>query len=273
MNKLIKTLVYDRQISLSVIDSAKLVNDAIRIHKLDINDGALLGGLLTACAYMSGCLKSERGAVSITVRSADGGATVSVSGDIDGHIRGYIDGGNGSLTGGIMTVVKDDGFSRPFNGACLMQSDDISENLTEYFRISEQVETLVEIGVKTEKNKCVAAGGVIMQLLPGTSVENKKRAEEVMKNFKNVANLIEKEGADGILEKYFGEETEKGGVYTYFPAYKCNCSRKKIEGVILSLGKEEALGIIADEGLIKVHCHYCNKDYCFNRGDADKLFG
>ena len=272
MNKLYKSLVYDLQVSLSVLETTELVNDAIEIHKLDDKSAEIFGGMLTACAYMAGCLKSERGAVSLTVKSGDGSATVSVSGDINGHIRGYIDGGRNGLKGGTLTVIKDDGFFRPFNGACELKTDDVSENLMQYFHQSEQIETAVAIGVKVRDGKCLAAGGVIMQLLPGTSEENMDRAENAMQSFVNAADVIEKYGAEGIIDTFFKTETEKCGVYLSFPEYKCNCSRKKIEGVILPLGKPELLKIAKEDGAVSVHCHYCNTDYRFTKEDIEKLF-
>lgn len=271
-NKLYKTLIYDKQVSLSVLETTQLVNDAIRIHNLDDNSARLLGGLLTACAYMAGCLKSEKGAVSITVKSGDGSATASVSGDINGHIRGYIDGAEYGLKGGVMTVIKEDGFYRPFVGACELKCDDVSENLMQYYHASEQIPTAVAIGVKVENGVCLAAGGVIMQLLPGTTDYNTDKAEEAMQSFVNVAQVIEKLGADGIMEKYFKSETEDKGIYLYFPEYKCNCSRKKIEGVIMPLGKSDLMKIIDEDGKVSVHCHYCNTDYEFTAKDIEELF-
>lgn len=271
-NKLYKTLIYDKQVSLSVLETTQLVNDAIRIHNLDDNSARLLGGLLTACAYMAGCLKSEKGAVSITVKSGDGSATASVSGDINGHIRGYIDGAEYGLKGGVMTVIKEDGFYRPFVGACELKCDDVSENLMQYYHASEQIPTAVAIGVKVENGVCLAAGGVIMQLLPGTTDYNTDKAEEAMQSFVNVTQVIEKLGADGIMEKYFKSETEDKGIYLYFPEYKCNCSRKKIEGVIMPLGKSDLMKIIDEDGKVSVHCHYCNTDYEFTAKDIEELF-
>lgn len=273
MNKLYKSLVYDNQVSLSVLETTQLVNDAIRIHRPDDRSAEILGGLLTAAAYMAGCLKSERGAVSITVKSGDGSATVSVSGDFKGHIRGYIDGGNGGLKGGTLTVIKDDGFYRPFVGTCELKCDDVSENLMNYFHQSEQIPTAVAIGVKVVDGVCRAAGGVIMQLLPGTSDENMDRAEERMQAFVNAAEVVERLGADGIMREYFAEVAKDSGVYLTFPEYKCNCSRAKISGVLATLGKSELDSIIKEEGQVKVHCHYCNRDYIFTQKDVDKLFG
>lgn len=273
MNKLYKSLIYDRQVSLSVLETKDLVNDAIKIHGLDDVSAEILGGLLTACAYMAGCLKNPVGAVSLTVKSNDGSATAGVSGDIDGHIRGYIENGGGGLKGGTLTVIKDDGFYRPFVGTCELGSEDISENLTEYFRMSEQIPTYVSIGVRVANGKCLSAGGVIMQLLPGTSPENAEKSKEKMLSFKNAAELFSRCGAEEILKKYFGTEAESGGLYETFPEYKCNCSENKIGKVIISLGKGECEKIIEEQGNIKVHCHYCNKDYIFTRGDVEKLFG
>lgn len=274
MNKLFKALVYDKQVSLSVLDTTDLVNKAIKIHSLKGREAELLGGLLTCCAYMAGCLKSEKGAVSITVKSPEGVGSASVSGDIDMHIRGYVDGScRQTFKGGTLTVIKDDGFFRPFVGACEIESDDVSDIMTEYFRASEQIPTAVSVGVKLdEEGNCVAAGGVVMQLLPGTSDANKEKAEERMKDFAYPADLIAEYGAEGVVRKFFSGDMDEKGLYLLHPDYICNCSRKKIENVIIPLGKEELLKICDEQGAVSVHCHYCNTDYTFDKDDIQKLF-
>lgn len=273
MNKLYKTLVYDRQVSLSVLETTDLVNDAIKIHNLDGRSAKTLGGLLTCAAYMAGCLKSEKGAISITVKAGGDAGTASVSGDINLHIRGYIDGKcEGKLNGGYMTVVKEDGLYRPFVGASELVGDDVSENLMQYFHASEQIETAVAIGVEIKDGKCVCAGGVVMQLLPGTSEENMDRAEERMQAFVNPAEVVKKYGAEGILKEFFKDEVREKETYLLFPEYKCNCSVQKIQNVILPLGEDELNKIVREEGSVNVHCHYCNKDYKFTQKDIDKLF-
>lgn len=274
MSKLYKSLISDGYVSLSVLETTDLVNAAIKIHKLNEGAAKTLGGLLTACAYMAGCLKSERGAVSLTVKAEGDAGTASVSGDINGHIRGYIDGdAGGKLNGGYLTVIKEDGFYRPFVGTCELVGNDVAENLMQYFDKSEQIPTAIAIGVKMQGGECVAAGGVVMQLMPGHTQEIMDAAEERMQAFVNVADVVEKYGADGIIDEFFKDEINKGQLYLTFPEYKCNCSRKKIEGVIMPVGKDELYKIIEEEGAVRVHCHYCNTDYEFTRADVDKLFG
>lgn len=272
MNKLFKALICGGDVSLSVLDTTALVNDAIKIHSLDGQSAVTLGNLLTCAAYMSGCLKSERGAVSITIKGGGTAGAVSVSGDVDLHIRGYIDGAaGGKLNGGYMTVVKEDGFYRPFVDTCELVGDDVSRNLMEYFRLSEQIDTAVSFGVKLEKGVCTAAGGVVMQMMPSFRQESMDRAEELMQHFIDPASVVERLGADGIIREYFGD-IPAGGLYEYFPEYRCNCSREKIAGVIRPLGKRELYDIIAEQGAVKVHCHYCNADYTFNAKEVEELF-
>ena len=54
--------------------------------------------------------------------------------------------------------------------------------------------------------------------------------------------------------------------------YKCNCSREYLLGVLASLGEAQMRQIIAEDGQLKAHCHYCNTDYVFDDKDADILF-
>lgn len=274
MNKLYKALVYDKQVSLSVLDTTDLVNKAISIHGLDAPSAVLLGGLLTSCAYMAGCLKSDRGAVSITVKSADGDGSASVSGDIGLHIRGYVNGScRRTFKGGTLTVIKDDGFFRPFIGACRIESDDVSQIMTDYFTTSEQIRTIVRVGVEPgEDGACASAGGVIMQLLPGTSPENAARAEEAMRGLSDPAQLIAASGAEGVVKSLSGGEIAPRGLWLLHPDYICNCSREKIKNVIIPLGREELDSICDEQGAVSVHCHYCNTDYTFDKDDIRQIF-
>lgn len=274
MNKLFKALIYNNEVSLSVMDTTELVNKAIKIHSLNAKSAITLGGFLTCAVFMAGCLKSDRGAISITVKGDEQCGSISVSGDKDLHIRGYIDGtGEGKLKGGTLTVIKEDGFFRPFMGTCELKCDDVSENLMQYFHKSEQVETAVAIRVKmADDGTCQSAGGVVMQLLPGTSEESMEKAENMMQNFVDYCSVLEKLGADGIINEYFKDEINEKTLYLYSPDYVCNCSRHKIEGVLLSVPKQELKDIIKEQGNVSVHCHYCNTDYVFDDLDIENLF-
>ena len=115
MGALCKTLICNKQVSLTVAETTALCGRARDIHSLEPCAAKTFGELLTCGVYMAGCLKSDRGAISITIKGAEGNGSASVSGDINLHMRGYINGASGGrLKGGFMTVIKEDGFFRPF---------------------------------------------------------------------------------------------------------------------------------------------------------------
>ncbi|MBQ9514384.1 MAG: Hsp33 family molecular chaperone HslO [Clostridia bacterium] len=284
MNKILKGLIFDNQISLSVLDTTELVNDAIKTHGLTPLTAATLGRTLTMCAFMSSNLKNEKDKVSISIVGDGVGGKIFASGNGNLDIRGYIDNpkadlplkSNGKLDvagcvgkKGRLTVSMSMGLKEPYTGSAELVSGEIAEDFTSYYAYSEQQPTAIALGVKIGKDlTCVGAGGVIMQTLPFAETENIIKAEEIVKKLSSVSSLIEKIGAEGVLKEFFGDITFS----EYHPKYRCICSRKYIEEVLLSLGKKELYDIIDTQGIIKVDCQFCNKEYLFNKDDVDKLF-
>ncbi len=268
MNTIYKSLAYGDNVALSVLDTTQLVQHGIDIHNLSGGEAILFGELLTFAAYLGGTLKSERGSVSVTVKSTEGGS-VSVSCDKNLHVRGCIEGiSKNLLSGGTLTVISEDGYSRPFVGACLMESDDINKNLENYFRQSEQVVTFVNVGCKIEGDKCVSAGGAIGSCLPEAPFAEVENFRVKLQGVDDISQKIAALGAEEFSRKTFGGEQ----LSLLQPIYKCNCSREKISQVLKAVGKDELKALIAERGVVSVHCHYCNKDYNFYIEDVEKLF-
>ena len=273
MNKIIRALVCGGNVSLTVMDTTRLVNDAIAIHNTEGKCSELFGGLLTGGAFLAALLKSENTGVSITVKAKDGDGAVSVSSDSALHVRGYADGTcTRTLTGGTLTIVREEKGAMPFVGTCEIESDDVSDIFATYFQQSEQIPTAVAI--KTEigaDGQCLCAGGVIMQLLPDAPDDAIDRAGQAFEEYlKNPDALLEL-GADGVYQKFFAELSDSEA-YELYPEYKCNCSEEKIKSVLTSLGKAELLKIVKEQGVVSVHCHYCNKDYVYDKDLIEKNF-
>ena len=285
MDKLLKTLIFDNQLSLSVLQTTDMVNRAIEIHNLTPLTAAALGRTLTVCTFMSSNLKNQKDKLSVTIAGDGVGGKITVCGNGELNMRGSIDNplatlplradGKLDVSGcvgknGRITVIKSMGLKDPYSGSSQIVTGEIAEDFTAYYALSEQQPTAIALGVKIGKDlKCVGAGGVIIQALPFASEENLIKAEKLINDFSNVSTLIEQKGAEGVLKEYFGEGL---AVNEYHPEYKCLCSREYIEGVLVSLGKAEIDDIIEKEGSVKVSCQFCDKTYEFDRKDADKLF-
>lgn len=284
MNKLLKTIVFDNQITLSVLDTTQMVNRAIEIHKLSPVCAAALGRTLTACTFMASGLKNQSDKLSVTISGGGPGGKITVCGNGQLDMRGFIDNPQvnlplradgkldvGGLVGkeGRLTVVRSMGLKEPYSGSSELVSGEIAQDFTAYYVFSEQQPTAIALGVKIgEDYKCIGAGGVILQALPGASEESLIRAEEVMKNLKNVSTQIQQIGAEGVLKKYFGDIEYN----EYNPKYNCLCSKEYIEKVLISLGKAELYDIIEKQGEIKVECEFCDKVYKFNKQNVDEFF-
>lgn len=284
LNKLLKTIVFNNEITLSVLDTTEMVNDAIRIHNLSPLSAAALGRTLTVCTFMSSNLKNQSDKLSVTIKGDGVGGHITVCGNGDLNMRGFIDNPNADLPlradgklnvggcvgkNGRLTVVRSMGLKEPYTGSSQLVSGEIAEDFTAYYAFSEQQPTAMALGVKIGTDgKCVGAGGVIVQALPGASDQSLFLAEEITKDCANISTLIQEHGAEWVAkELFFAKDFNE-----YHPEYKCLCSKEYIEQVLISLGKDELYDIIDKEGQIKVDCQFCDKVYEFNKEDVDKFF-
>lgn len=284
MGKIYKTLIYDGQISLSVLDTTDVVNKAIELHGLTPLCAAGLGRALTVASFMATSLKDENEKLSVTIDGNGVGGKIVVCADGNLNVRGSIVNPHadlplkpngkldvGGLVGneGTITVVKNLGLKEPYVGKCKLVSGEIGEDFAAYYAYSEQQPTAIAVGVLVKNDKCIGAGGVILQPLPGCAEENIGKAEKLIAEFSDVSRKINEIGIDGIIKKYFDEyEFTK-----YETQYKCGCSREYVDKVLIALGEKELSDIIEKDGKIEVCCEFCDKKYVYGQKDVEELFG
>ena len=284
MNKYYKALIFDNQLTLSILDTTDMVNDAIKIHGLSPLAAAALGRTMTVCTFMSANLKSDKDKLYVTVAGNGVGGKITVCGNGELCMRGSIDNpkadlplkSNGKLdVGGCVgkegriTVVRSMGLKEPYSGSCGLVSGEIAEDFTAYYALSEQTPTAIALGVKIGKDlSCVGAGGVIIQALPNAEEENLIKAENIINSLSALSTIIEEKGIDYLVKEYFGDIKYE----ELHPEYKCLCSKEYIEGLLVSLGKKEIDDIIKEKGCVEVSCQFCDKVYKFTQEDTDKLF-
>ncbi|MBR2460585.1 MAG: Hsp33 family molecular chaperone HslO [Clostridia bacterium] len=269
-------------------DSTEIVQKAHEIHGTSKTMTAALGRVLTATSLM-GCMLKDKGN-SLTLQfKGDGpaGSVVGVS-DYAGNVRGYaqnpavelppnshgkLDVG-GAIGSGSFYVSKDMGTGEPYTGLCNIVSGEIAEDITEYFAVSEQTPTVCALGVKCDLlNNCIAAGGFILQLMPGTDERTVDILEANILNMKQSVSAIVAEygekAALHVLESVF-----KGIEYQVFDEfdteYRCTCSRKAYEKALISLGKKELQEMIDEGKPIEMTCRFCVRRESFT---PDELTG
>jgi len=280
---IVKALVYDEEVSLAVLDTTALVQEAIDRHALSAVAAAALGRTLTATAYLCSWLKDPQCTLSVTLAGGGAGGTVSASGDGRLFLRGFLEHpevtlpprADGKLDvggcigkNGTLTVIRDDGEGIPFVGTSALVSGEVAEDFSAYFLLSEQRPTAIALGVKIGTDgHCLGAGGVFLQPLPFAREEHFATIEREISRYGNISSQIEAGGIAGILARFDGKDLSEREIF-----FRCRCSRERAERAVLSLGRQDAEHLLAAEGVISVHCHDCNTDYTFDEEDIARIF-
>ncbi|NSL52912.1 Hsp33 family molecular chaperone HslO [Calidifontibacillus erzurumensis] len=283
---LIKALAYDGQVRAYGVRSTETVAEGQRRHDTWATASAALGRTMTAAVMMGAMLKGED---KITVKIDGGGpiGVILVDTNAHGEVRGYVSNPHvdfelnekGKLDvaravgkNGFLSIVKDLGLRDYFTGQVPLISGEIGEDFSYYFAASEQVPSAVGVGVLVNPDHTIkAAGGFIIQLMPGTDDETITKIENQIQALPPISKLIE-EGLtpEEILERLLG----KIKVLEKMPvSFKCNCSKERFADAIIGLGREEIKAMIEEDGKAEALCHFCNQSYFFSKEELEHLYG
>lgn len=274
------------QIRAFAVTSGELVEAARAAHDTSPVVTAALGRLMTGALMMGSMLKGEKDILTLQIRGEGPVHGITATADAAGHVKGYADQPQammppnrvgkldvgGVIGAGVLHVMKDMGLKEPYASTVALQTGEVGDDLTYYFAVSEQVPSVVALGVLMNRNNTVRqAGGFIIQLMPFTSEEVISRLEEKLKEITSVTELLEEGNApEEILEIVLGEFgleiTDRIPV-----AFRCDCSRARVEKVLLSLGRKELQELVDEGKEVELHCHFCNKRYVFPVEEVERL--
>ncbi|NNU99692.1 Hsp33 family molecular chaperone HslO [Geobacillus sp. DSP4a] len=281
---LVKALAYDGQVRAYAARTTETVAEAQRRHQTWPTASAALGRALTAGVMMGAMLKGDE---TLTIKIDGGGpiGTILIDSNAKGEVRGYVTNPHvhfelnehGKLDvaravgkNGMLTVVKDLGLRDFFTGQVPIISGELGEDFTYYFASSEQIPSSVGVGVLVNPDYTIrAAGGFIIQLMPGTEEQTISRIEERLKQIPPVSRMIE----NGLTPEQILEQLG-GGVRvleTMPVSFVCRCSRERIADALISLGPGEIQDIIDKEGQAEASCHFCNETYHFDKAELEQL--
>ncbi len=287
-NNLVRTISKNGGAIVCAIDSTDIVRNMEQIHKTSATASAALGRLLTGAALMGCFLKGEEESVSLKLKGGGPIGTVHAICGTDGNVRGYCDQpladlplnpANGKLnvgalvgTDGTLTVIKDMGLKEPYIGQIPIETGEIAEDITAYYAKSEQIPTACALGVLVNPDLTIrAAGGFMLQLLPGASEEEISLIEQNLSKLDAVTTMLDRgmtptEIAFAVLDGFEPNVLDESGV-----EYRCNCSRDKMRRVLKGLGKEELETLASEDPETEIVCSYCNKKYLFSAEQLREL--
>ena len=283
-----RAMTRDGSARVLVINSKNMVREMQKTHNTSPTATAALGRLVTAASMIGTMLPESGDTVTMGFNTSGIISKMLAVADYYGNVKSYIDSPmadlpiradgkldvGGALGYGTFYMIRDVGGKEPQSGTIEIVSGEVAEDIATYFAKSEQIPTLLSLGVLVDTDyTCRAAGGVLIQLLP---FPDENTVDALIKNaseLSNISRLFDK----GLSNEEIMDIALSGIPYDPFDTieveYKCDCSRERMRKKIRALGKKEILDMLdAEESEGKPRrltaiCHFCNSEYVFTEKD------
>lgn len=287
MDYIVRMIAKDAPVKAMAIQGHDLVQRAREIHNTSPVATAALGRTLMATSMMGETLKEKEGSVTVRINGGGPLGSILTVADSGGSVRGYVqntdvdiplkgpaklDVGGAVGTNGAITVIKDLRMREPYVGTIPLVSGEIAEDFTAYFAESEQIPTACALGVLVDRDYSVAAaGGYLIQLLPGASDADIDKIEAGIAKIGQVTNHLSQgvRPEDLLKEVLSGFEMEV--LETVPVEYRCYCSRERMQTALISMGREELTDLIRDQGRAEMTCQFCDAVHVFEKEDLEEL--
>lgn len=277
---LIKAIDKGGQVRVTLAHTTNLVEEAHLRHNTSATASAALGRVLTGALMMGSDLKGENDTLTLRVVGNGTAGAVVATADSQGTGRALISNPLADLpsirpgkldVGGIigiegyLEVIKDIGLKQPFVGRVDLVSGEIAEDLARYFLMSEQIPSLVALGVLIDRDLSIkSAGGLIVQAMPGADDSILEIIENNIFNMGPISNLIaESNKLEDILVNLFSS-IEYEVLDSRLLSFSCKCSSERLKTILTSFTKEELEDIYEKEGVLEARCNFCNENYRFS---------
>lgn len=257
-----------------LVQVSNAYKEIIACHNYPAPVNHLLGELLAATAMMTALLKFE-GDIAVQIQGEGPVPMLVVNGNDKQELRAVA-----NVTGDVTTTSLGELFTKGYmvititptqgeryQGIVGLDKDTIGGCLEAYFEQSEQLKTHFWLRSNDEH-----AAGMMIQALPEESVNQ----DDEYDNLRQLSATIKDEELfslepNVILNRLYHQEE----VRIFDPqalSFKCTCSLDRSGNAIVSIGREEAESIIAEQGAITMQCDYCNTVYKFDDNDIAYLF-
>ena len=289
MDRIVRAISSDGLVQAAAICSRDLTERARQIHKLLPVGTAALGRTLSAASLMGNALKGAGASLTLQIKGGGPLGTVLAVSDNLGNVRGYVtnpqvdiplredgklDVGGAVGREGTITVIKDLHMKEPYVGTIDLLGGEVAEDVAAYFVESEQIPTACGLGVLVDRDQSVkAAGGYLIQLLPGADEDTIVKVEGGIMAAGNVSAILDKDDDPEHMLRQVMSDFDLKILETCPVEYRCYCSRQRVERALISLGKDELQQILDEQGHCSMTCQFCDAVYDFSGDELKALIG
>jgi molecular chaperone Hsp33 len=289
MDRVVTASAVNGTVSFVAGTTTDLVRETQRRHGLAPTASAAVGRLVTAAALLGASLKGRErltlhiggdGPIGTLVADAwsGGGDTISARGyarnplaDLPLNARGKFDVA-GVIGRGKLQVTKSYAIGQPYVGIVPLASGEVGDDIASYLANSQQIPSVVALGVLAGPAGIQAAGGVIAQLLPGAADETIGLLEANAAAMAPVTTQIAA-GTDarGLIERLANGLDLRPHEHAYEPRFDCRCTRERVERALAGLGRDELRKIAREQPETEATCDFCKRRYVLTAADVEGL--
>lgn len=286
-DELIRAISKDGLMKAAAVSTRGLTERARQIHRTLPVATAALGRTLAAASMMGSALKEDGASVTLQIKGGGPLGTLLAVSDNQGNVRGTVENPAvelplredgkldvGAAVGnqGTLTVIRDLHMKEPYVGSIGLLWGEIAEDVALYFVESEQIPSACGLGVLVDRDQSVlAAGGYLIQLLPGAPDEMVSRIEASLMAAGPVTSLLAADPDPEALLRRALDGFELDILERSPIEYRCDCSRERMERALISLGPDELRALIDEQGQAELTCRFCDNVQVFTREQLEAL--
>jgi molecular chaperone Hsp33 len=179
----------------------------------------------------------------------------------------------GAVGAGSLQVTKSYEVGQPYVGITALHSGEIAEDLAAYLAQSEQIPSVVALGVLAGPTGVIASGGVLAQLLPDANEKAVAELERRALAMPSVTSMVSSgSDAEGLLRALAGD-LELRAQRSAEVHFNCLCTRAKVETALLGLGADELRSMANERDDTEASCEFCRKLYVFSSEELRAMAG
>ncbi|MBD5634763.1 MAG: Hsp33 family molecular chaperone HslO [Candidatus Eremiobacteraeota bacterium] len=268
--------------------TTELVRETQRRHELAPTASAAVGRLLSGAALLGASLKGKE---KLTLQVAGDGPLKGIVADVQlnspeeigarGYARrpdvdvplnerGKFDVG-GAVGKGYLQMTRSFEVGQPYVGIVELRSGEIGDDIAGYLMTSEQIPSVVALGVLANPAGIKASGGIIAQVLPGAAESTIATLEARASAMPSITSQIDGGATLEDLIASIAGPLEVRYTRGYALAYTCTCSLDRVERALLGLGRDELEKIIREQDRTEAVCEFCKTAYVLSREEVHAL--
>jgi len=275
-----------------VVRLGPVLDEILAAHAYPPAIEALLAEALTLAALIGATLKDAAGQLTMQTRTDHGVVRLLVVDYRGGELRGYVDYDADKLAEapadptlfalfgqGYLAITFDmTTTGERYQGIVPLDGATLADAAQSYFLQSEQIPTLVRVGMRKQGDGRCIAGGLLLQHLPeGEDGRERLHTRLDHPEWEHVAILGQTMGADELADpalpletlvwRLFNEEDEVRVLAATPFVRGCRCTPEHILGVLAKFAPEEQREMADERGIIGVDCAFCSKVFPIHLDD------